>query len=116
MKINMVNKHNTTELEKEIKKGNIIMNEERLLARGKFEESKDKLSNIHIQIRTLLKDIHRKTPIIDITRNLITDIADIDIKGAKVLLERLEELLEKQEFLNAELKTLSDKWKFKLNY
>jgi len=90
------------------------MDEERLLARGSFEEYKDQLSSIHIQIRTLLQDVHRKTPIINIPRKLIVDVSDIDIKGAKVLLNSLEDLLEKQNNLIGKLKILSDKWKFNL--
>lgn len=91
------------------------MDQERLLARGEFEELKDELSSIYTQIRTLSQDIHRKLPIPDIPKSIISDISKFDIKGARALLNSLEELIEKYELIENKLKNISSKWGFRLN-
>jgi len=86
------------------------MDQERLLARGEFEELKDQLSNINIQIRTIVQDIYRKLPVPDISCNTTSTL---DVTSAKALLCNLEKLAEECNALNGKVNMLNNKWKFK---
>jgi len=86
------------------------MDQERLLARGEFEELKDQLSNINIQIRTIVQDIHRKLPVPDISCNTASIL---DVASAKVLICNLEKLVKEYDDLNRKINMLNNKWKFK---
>lgn len=65
------------------------MENEKLIARGRLEELKEKRFSLLVEIRTLTEDIRRKIPTPSLDCN---NISIIKTKEAKVLLQRIDVL------------------------
>ncbi|MBU1008393.1 hypothetical protein KKA53_04940 [Candidatus Dependentiae bacterium] len=87
------------------------MDQERRLARGEFEELKDRQKALFIEIHALTCEVNRNVPVPDLMSK-DEDIAAMDTEAAKSLLKRLQELQEEYKAICARIKELSGKWEF----
>ncbi|MEW5804318.1 MAG: hypothetical protein AB1847_19665 [bacterium] len=88
------------------------MDQERLLARGEFEELKDQHNASLLEIRSLIQELHRKMPVPDPD---FRNISSLDTRAAQVLLDRIKELQTRINDLDSKIGKLAQKWNFPIH-